>query len=415
MKTEAASSDASPSSPETRHVHPLPYKTIVEELLWVNRTILAASSAAVVGVIAGYPFDSVKTRMQTQPYASITACVKQTYKEEGIRGFFRGVIPPLITVSIIKSVSFSVYEQTKAWGKKMYPETLNQNTLQSTMAIATLGGCISGAFIATFSCPFELVKIQKQLEFLLQASSISTGVTVVRSAPDHDVKSWPKSTVNNTVGAGLPIAPTAKPPPASPSSTSTSSCSTITSTSISSSKALFSDTPVMNSIPRAQPHTTTITKRKSSTSSWHSAREIVRKKGFFGLYHGFGLHFGTGVYFGGYETTKYLLTRQNQAAGPLTQFVAGGVCGILCWLVVFPMDLVKSIIQKETLSPHPSYKSVSDCVKDIYKFKGASGFYRGITVTLIRAFPIHSLNFLVYEQTLVLVRHLSNHSEPVSL
>lgn len=58
-----------------RPVHPLPYRTIYQELIWSklirhkysfykdlhvvchlgNRTVIAASSAAVVGVVAGYP------------------------------------------------------------------------------------------------------------------------------------------------------------------------------------------------------------------------------------------------------------------------------------------------------------------------------------------------------------------------
>ncbi|OAD74600.1 hypothetical protein PHYBLDRAFT_111764, partial [Phycomyces blakesleeanus NRRL 1555(-)] len=302
-----------------------------------NRTIIAASSAAVVGVLAGYPFDSVKTRMQTQPYDSISACVRHTYKEEGIRGFFRGIVPPLITVSIIKSVSFSVYEKTKRYCKANYP-FFNQDSLGSTFVLSTTGGVVTGAFIATLSCPFELIKIQKQLEFLLQASSISTGATVMRPMAEND-------------------------------------------------------------------------------PSWHSAKEIIKKKGLPGLWSGFGLHFvrdalGTGVYFGGYETTKYLLNQgSGQPAGPLTQFLAGGICGILCWLVVFPIDLVKSLMQKEIMAQRPTYGRTSDCIRDIYKAKGTLGFYRGITVTLVRAFPIHSLNFLVYEQTLLLMRYLSDHTQ----
>lgn len=120
---------------------------------------------------------------------------------------------------------------------------------------------------------------------------------------------------------------------------------------------------------------------------------------------------GTGVYFGGYETTKYVLSGGNKShtSSPPTQFLAGGICGIMCWLVVFPLDLVKTLIQKEILLPQPTYKDARECIKDIYARNGMTGFYRGITVTLIRAFPIHSLNFLVYEQTLVLVHHLSNH------
>jgi hypothetical protein len=120
---------------------------------------------------------------------------------------------------------------------------------------------------------------------------------------------------------------------------------------------------------------------------------------------------GTGVYFGGYETTKFILSGHNKQAGPATQFLAGGICGLMCWVVVFPLDLVKTLIQKEILLPKPTYKNAVECVRDIYKKSGLTGFYKGITVTLIRAFPIHSLNFLVYEQTLLLVKRLSNHQD----
>ncbi|KAL0088884.1 mitochondrial carrier domain-containing protein [Phycomyces blakesleeanus] len=371
MSQQSTSANDNPKA----HVHSIPIKELTHEVLWANRTIIAASSAAVVGVLAGYPFDSVKTRMQTQPYDSISACVRHTYKEEGIRGFFRGIVPPLITVSIIKSVSFSVYEKTKRYCKANYP-FFNQDSLGSTFVLSTTGGVVTGAFIATLSCPFELIKIQKQLEFLLQASSISTGATVMRPMAENDPRSMRR--IVKTVGAAGAGAGTGA---------------------------------------GAGPQATSSQPKKISTSSWHSAKEIIKKKGLPGLWSGFGLHFvrdalGTGVYFGGYETTKYLLNQgSGQPAGPLTQFLAGGICGILCWLVVFPIDLVKSLMQKEIMAQRPTYGRTSDCIRDIYKAKGTLGFYRGITVTLVRAFPIHSLNFLVYEQTLLLMRYLSDHTQ----
>ncbi|OBZ91769.1 putative mitochondrial carrier C29A3.11c [Choanephora cucurbitarum] len=368
------------SKNDTRKVHPLPFKSIYQEALWSNRTIVAASAAAVVGVISGYPFDSIKTRLQTQHYDSIGACIKQTYKDEGIRGLFRGVVPPLVTVSIIKSISFSVYENTKAYCKAHHPVLFNQDTMLSTMSVSTFAGGVSGALIALLSCPFELVKVQKQLEFLLlQTSSISAGVTVMHIRPPNEL---PRPTIVNktTVGAGLPVKPIVCPP------------------------------VIIKSAP---PLAHKDEKLFTSTSSWHSVREIIKKRGLFGLYSGFTLHLvrdtiGTGVYFGGYETTKYVLNGSQNAssAGPLTQFLAGGICGIMCWIVVFPLDLVKTLIQKEILVKEPKYKSTIECVQDIYSRDRLAGFYRGITVTLIRAFPIHSLNFLVYEQTLLLIKRI---------
>ncbi|RUS31220.1 mitochondrial carrier domain-containing protein, partial [Jimgerdemannia flammicorona] len=113
---------------------------------------------------------------------------------------------------------------------------------------------------------------------------------------------------------------------------------------------------------------------------------------------------GTSVYFGSYETVKRLLTTPTSPAGPLTHFLAGGLCGIFCWLVVFPIDLVKSVIQKEAMHPHPTHDSIPVVVREILARSGYRGFYRGLGVTLMRAFPIHSLNFLVYEQVLKMIR-----------
>lgn len=165
--------------------------------------------------------------------------------------FMLGVVPPLITVSIIKSISFTVYERSKAFAKQTQPSIFDKHNVLSTMAVSTTAGSISGAFIAALSCPFELVKIQKQLEYLLRASSISTGdLTMTR--PVNELK----PTINRTVGAGLPVTPTSIPP-------------------------LPRDTIPCNIHKRSM---------YTSTSSLHSAREILKKRGIMGLYSGFKLH-----------------------------------------------------------------------------------------------------------------------------
>ncbi|CAO3644363.1 unnamed protein product [Mucor fragilis] len=147
--------------------------TTRERLLQSNRTIIAASCAAWISVLAGFPFDSIKTRMQTHYYPSILSCVKITYAEEGARGFFRGMIPPLVTVSIIKSVSFSIYEGTKR--SLLQDKGYKYDTLPDVLKVSSLSGGVSGAFIALLSCPLELVKIQRQLEQVMLKNQIEAG------------------------------------------------------------------------------------------------------------------------------------------------------------------------------------------------------------------------------------------------
>ncbi|KAI8877501.1 mitochondrial carrier [Backusella circina FSU 941] len=293
-----------------------------QRLLQANRTIVAASSAAVTSVLAGFPFDSIKTRMQTHHFDSIMSCVRATYAEEGARGFFRGMIPPLVTVSIIKSVSFSIYENTKA---SLMERGMKNDSLYSTLKISATSGAVSGAFIALLSCPLELVKIQRQLEQILLKNQI-TAKQVAAS-----------ETVNS--------------------------------------------------------------------SSWYAVKQIVHRKGVFGLWSGVGCHsardaLGTGIYFGGYESMKRILSSGESKAGPMTHFMSGGFCGILSWLIVFPVDAIKTNLQKDIMMPQPKYTSFWNCATTIVRKSGVKALYRGLNVTLIRAFPIHSLNFLVYEQVL---------------
>lgn len=261
--------------------------------------------------------------MQTHHYDSIISCVKTTYVEEGAKGFFRGMIPPLITVSIIKSVSFSIYEGTK---KALVRDGVFKNdTIQSTMALSTVSGSISGAFVALLSCPLELIKIQRQLELILLKNQIASG-----QMPIHEV---------------------------------------------------------------------------TEASSWKSAKQIVDRKGIFGLWSRVGCHsardaLGTGIYFGSYESAKRLLSKDGSNSGPLVHFMSGGLCGMLSWLFVFPVDVIKTNLQKDIMLEKPKYSNALECASYLVKKNGVRGLYRGLNVTLLRAFPIHSLNFLVYEQVL---------------
>ncbi|KAJ1927655.1 hypothetical protein IWQ60_002758 [Tieghemiomyces parasiticus] len=265
-----------------------------------------------------------------------------------------GMVPPLITVSIVKSISFSVYESSKRTLLHQPLLPFRSESLPSYAALCFLSGAASGAFIALLSCPFELVKVQKQLEQLLARSGAFRGSPLAHRAA---------ATV-----PGSPVAQRAAPL-----------------------------SPVSGG-----PHT---------ASSWQAAKDLYKLRGIRGLYIGLGSHtirdsLGTGLYFCAYETTKRLLSSPESPPGPLTHFFAGGVCGVVSWLLIFPVDLVKSVIQRDALVPgdRVQHRGFFHCLTDIYCRQGPGALYRGISVSLLRAFPIHSLNFLVYEGVLSYIR-----------
>ena len=87
---------------------------------------------------------------------------------------------------------------------------------------------------------------------------------------------------------------------------------------------------------------------------------------------------------------------------------AGGVSGILTWLVNYPIDVIKSRIQADGTQSKHKYNGFIDCGKQIYNTEGVKGFRKGLGVTLIRAFPVNAVTFAT---VMVLLNYMRRNSE----
>ncbi|BGP37970.1 hypothetical protein JCM10449v2_001897 [Rhodotorula kratochvilovae] len=137
----------------------------LRDAIYRNRTTLAALTASFTSTVAGFPLDSVKSRLQVKRYSSVLDCARRTYAEEGIRGFFRGVTVPLVTITLVRTASFSIYTWTK--------DVLEQRPLfakekaGSAAVTGFLGGAASGLLLSVGTSAFEYTKIKLQLEYLI--------------------------------------------------------------------------------------------------------------------------------------------------------------------------------------------------------------------------------------------------------
>ncbi|KAF9348602.1 hypothetical protein BGX26_012993 [Mortierella sp. AD094] len=308
-------------------------------------------------------------------------CVRKTYAEERLGGFFR------------------VYEGSKQQIRSV-SDSLQGHTIPSLIGLTFISGSVAGTVVAMMSSPLELVKLQRQLEKLM----------AMHARKEAEITSL---TGDALLRKGL--AEDKKP------------------TSVSPAAAVRAERQSHGSISQygVPP------KEDAGASSWKTAKVIVQKKGWTGLYKGVSLHvsrdmLGTGIYFSSYETIKRLMSEtiehvrphhdtpstsqpspQFKGPGPMVHFFAGGLCGVFSWLIVFPIDLVKSVVQKEVLVTNPRYSGALDCAKDIVRREGVRGLYRGLSVTCYRAMPIHSLNFLVYEAVMDYVKKWSGHGDDI--
>ncbi|GAA5862248.1 hypothetical protein JCM3774_004837 [Rhodotorula dairenensis] len=139
--------------------------TATQEFIYENRNTVAALVASFCSTIAGFPLDSVKSRLQVKRYSSVLDCARRTYAEEGIRGFFRGVTIPLVTITLVRTTSFSIYTWSK--DELLRKRWLTGETVPSTAMAGFLGGAASGLLLSVGTTAFEYTKIKLQLEYLI--------------------------------------------------------------------------------------------------------------------------------------------------------------------------------------------------------------------------------------------------------
>ncbi|KAG8762663.1 hypothetical protein FRC12_008927 [Ceratobasidium sp. 428] len=133
-----------------------------------NKTVVCATSASLFSTFAGYPLDSLKSRLQaSRTPISVPRLAQLVWREEGLAGFFRGIWIPLMTISAVRAASFTIYTNSKNY---LHDEKHWARSKLTHVAFAGgTAGAVSGALISFCGAPFELVKIRRQLEYSIAA------------------------------------------------------------------------------------------------------------------------------------------------------------------------------------------------------------------------------------------------------
>ncbi|RVD81209.1 uncharacterized protein DFL_009083 [Arthrobotrys flagrans] len=296
------------------------------------RTEIAASTSSVFSTLSSFPLDSVKTRMQTYKFDSFWDCVVQTHRNEGIRGFWRGSLAPLASISLVRTISFSVYTSSLGFYKRGIRKVVGQDAARyqpgtfphpSNLAQYFLSGGTAGAVVSVIACPFEFTKLSSQIEFLVKQSKAREG-----KQKDDFARVYSKM---------------------------------------------------------------------KGASTLESAKRIVEARGVRGLYSGFHLHLtrdilGTGLYFTMYETFKRTFS-SNEGTSHLAIAASGGLCGLLSWAIIYPIDSWKSIYQRKVLST-PVGEPLTSLKYPLFHRR----MYRGLSVSMARSCLLNAIFFTSYEK-----------------
>lgn len=130
--------------------------------LTLQNELIAGFSAGVVGTVLGYPLDAIKTRMQTtasETRKGFFGTLRHALKTEGPLALYRGIAAPLLSLTILNTLNFSIYSLFKR--ALSVPKALDLGTFDVRVAIA---GAAVGPLSACISTPFELLKTRMQVQ-----------------------------------------------------------------------------------------------------------------------------------------------------------------------------------------------------------------------------------------------------------
>jgi len=154
--------------------------------------------AGVTGTIAGYPFDTVKVRLQTQTinhrlYNGSLDCFIKIARQESMLGFYKGMSSPMFGVALINGIVFSVQNASKV---------LFDNP--DTYTALALTGALAGGVQSIICSPIELVKTRLQMQGIGQQRKLFALTTHLYDGPiDCLKKSYVRRGVRHGVMRGL--------------------------------------------------------------------------------------------------------------------------------------------------------------------------------------------------------------------
>ncbi|XP_064604137.1 solute carrier family 25 member 3-like [Liolophura sinensis] len=129
--------------------------------LWRTSLYLAASaSAEFFADIALCPMEAVKVRIQTQPGWSETLRegFPRIMKEEGVSGFYKGLVPLWARQIPYTMMKFACFERTvEALYKFVVPKPRNECSKAEQLVVTFAAGYIAGVFCAVVSHPADTI------------------------------------------------------------------------------------------------------------------------------------------------------------------------------------------------------------------------------------------------------------------
>lgn len=274
----------------------------------VFKDLLAGTAGGISQVLVGQPFDTTKVRLQTSTTPTTAMeTVRNLLKNEGLKGFYKGTLTPLVGVGACVSIQFGVNE----FMKRHFSTKNNNNSSILSLPQYYMSGVVGGFANSFLAAPIEHVRIRLQIQ-------TSSGPNAEFKGPLDCIR---KLRAQGGLMRGL--------------------------------------VPTM-----------------------------LRES------HGCGTYFLVYEALVAEELNKGL-KRTEVPAWKLCLF--GAFSGTTLWMMVYPLDVIKSVIQTDNIK-NPKYgNNIPTVAKNLYKRGGLACFFKGFGPTMLRAAPANGVTFATFE------------------
>lgn len=113
---------------------------------------------------------------------------------------------------------------------------------------------------------------------------------------------------------------------------------------------------------------------------------------------------GNSVFYFVYQLSLLKLAG-NQERKNWKILISGGLSGLIYWLSIYPIDLIKSRIQADSLS-FPIYRSPIHCLKQTLQKEGGKFIFKGMLPCMLRSFPVSAIYIFTFENTMLILSNI---------
>jgi solute carrier family 25 carnitine/acylcarnitine transporter 20/29 len=107
----------------------------------------------------------------------------------------------------------------------------------------------------------------------------------------------------------------------------------------------------------------------------------------------------------------------------LKVLLCGGIAGVTTWASVYPLDMIKTRLQAQTIATVPESRPLMQLqsnqqtlnsyqiARAAYRSEGLKVFYRGLGICSLRAFIVNAVQVRVLNSAITTNWHFANHAQ----